>query len=82
MPFSFLIVAGQIGVRLDVLRPAVYAAPVAPSLLSVLLLPAAALTLLRSEEVQARDVLETSRRIGRYKRSDADARLEQWRRGQ
>ena len=61
MPFSFLIVAGQIGVQLDVLRPAVYAAPVAASLLSVLLFPAAALTLLHSGEEQPRDVLETSR---------------------
>jgi Kef-type K+ transport system membrane component KefB len=45
---SFLIVAGQIGVQLDLLRPAVYAALVAAGLLSVLLFPAAALTLLRS----------------------------------
>ena len=39
---SFLIVAGQIGVQLDILRPAVYAALVAAGLLSVLLFPAAA----------------------------------------
>ena len=45
---SFLIVAGQIGVQLDLLRPAVYAALVAAGLLSVLLFPAAALILLRS----------------------------------
>src|SRR2546430_11714371 len=36
---SFLVVAGQIGVQLDLLRPAVYAALVAAGLLSVLLLP-------------------------------------------
>jgi hypothetical protein len=47
---SFLIVAGQIGVQLDLLRPAVYAALVAAGLLSVLLFPAAALTLLRSRQ--------------------------------
>jgi hypothetical protein len=61
MPFSFLIVAGQIGVQLDVLRPAVYAVPVAAGLLSVLLFPAAALTLLHPGEEQPRDVLEKSR---------------------
>src|SRR6266576_4203167 len=36
---SFLVVAGQIGVQLDLLRPAVYAALVAAGLLSVLLFP-------------------------------------------
>jgi len=44
---SFLVVAGQIGVQLNLLRPAVYAALVAAGLLSVLLFPLAALTLLR-----------------------------------
>jgi Kef-type K+ transport system membrane component KefB len=45
---SFLVVAGQIGVQLDLLRPAVYAALVAAGLLSVLLFPLTALTLLRT----------------------------------
>jgi Kef-type K+ transport system membrane component KefB len=44
---SFLVVAGQIGVQLHLLRPAVYAALVAAGLLSVLLFPLTALTLLR-----------------------------------
>ena len=47
---SFLVVAGQIGVQLNLLRPAVYAALVAAGLLSVLLFPLAALTLLRTVE--------------------------------
>jgi predicted Kef-type K+ transport protein len=47
---SFLVVAGQIGVRLGLLRPAVYAALVAAGLLSVLLFPLTALTLLRTSE--------------------------------
>src|SRR2546425_5494800 len=47
---SFLVVAGQIGVQLDLLRPAVYAALVAAGLLSVLLFPLTALTLLRRAE--------------------------------
>ena len=58
---SFLIVAGQIGVQLDLLRPAVYAALVAAGPLSVPLFPAAALTLLRPGEEQARNVSENSR---------------------
>jgi Kef-type K+ transport system membrane component KefB len=58
---SFLVVAGQIGVQLDLLRPAVYAALVAAGLLSVLLFPAAALTLLRSGDEQSRDVSAASR---------------------
>jgi Kef-type K+ transport system membrane component KefB len=48
---SFLIVAGQIGVQLDLLRPAVYAALVAAGLVSVLLFPLTALTVLRAAEV-------------------------------
>jgi Kef-type K+ transport system membrane component KefB len=56
---SFLVVAGEIGVQLDLLRPAVYAALVAAGLLSVLLFPLAALTLLRAEE-EPRDVLEAA----------------------
>src|SRR5437868_4244894 len=47
---SILIVAGQIGVQLDLLRPAVYAALVAAGLLSVVLFPVTALTLLRSAD--------------------------------
>ena len=57
---SFLVVAGQIGVDLNLLRPAVYAALVAAGLLSVVLFPLAALTLLRSEEDQG-GVLEATR---------------------
>jgi Kef-type K+ transport system membrane component KefB len=44
---SFLVVAGQIGVQLHLVRPAVYAALVAAGLLSVILFPLSALTLLR-----------------------------------
>jgi predicted Kef-type K+ transport protein len=55
---SILIVAGQIGVQLDLLRPAVYAALVAAGLLSVVLFPVTALTLLRSAEQGPSDVLE------------------------
>ena len=47
---SFLVVAGQIGVQLDLIRPATYAALVAAGLLSVVLFPAAALGLLRQAE--------------------------------
>ena len=47
---SFLVVAGQIGVQLNLLRPVVYAALVAAGLLSVLLFPLTALTLLRRAE--------------------------------
>jgi Kef-type K+ transport system membrane component KefB len=57
---SFLVVAGQIGVQLDLLRPAVYAALVAAGLLSVLLFPLTALTLLRTAEVEPRHVLEAA----------------------
>jgi Kef-type K+ transport system membrane component KefB len=53
---SVLIVAGQIGVQLDLLRPAVYAALVAAGLLSVVLFPVTALTLLRSAELGPSDV--------------------------
>jgi Kef-type K+ transport system membrane component KefB len=49
---GFLVVAGQIGVQLDLLRPAVYAALVAAGLLSVLLFPLTALTVLRTAEVE------------------------------
>jgi Kef-type K+ transport system membrane component KefB len=58
---SFLVVAGQIGVELDLLRPPVYAALVAAGLLSVLLFPLTALTLLRTAEEEPRDVLEAAR---------------------
>lgn len=47
---SFLVVAGQIGVQLDLIRPATYAALVTAGLLSVLLFPLTALRLLRSAE--------------------------------
>lgn len=50
---SFLVVAGQIGVQLDLLRPATYAALVAAGLLSVVLFPAAALRLLHDAERRA-----------------------------
>ena len=51
---SFLVVAGQIGVDLGLVRPAVYAALVAAGLLSVVLFPATALTLLRSTDEEPR----------------------------
>jgi Kef-type K+ transport system membrane component KefB len=54
---SFLVVAGQIGVQLHLIRPAAYAALVAAGLLSVLLFPLAALTLLRPAEGEPRGVL-------------------------
>jgi Kef-type K+ transport system membrane component KefB len=47
---SSLVVAGQIGVQLDLIRPAAYAALVAAGLLSVLLFPLTALMLLRGAE--------------------------------
>jgi Kef-type K+ transport system membrane component KefB len=47
---SFLVVAGQIGVQLELIRPATYAALVAAGLLSVLLFPLTALRLLRGTE--------------------------------
>jgi Kef-type K+ transport system membrane component KefB len=53
---SFLVVAGQIGVQLNLIRPAASAALVAAGLLSMLLFPLTALTLLRHEE-QRRDGL-------------------------
>jgi Kef-type K+ transport system membrane component KefB len=58
---SFLVVAGQIGVQLDLLRPAVYAALVAAGLLSVLLFPLTALTLLRGAGQKREDLLEPAR---------------------
>jgi Kef-type K+ transport system membrane component KefB len=58
---SFLVVAGQIGVQLDLVRPAVYAALVAAGLLSVLLFPLLALTLLRTAEHEPRDTLQPAR---------------------
>ena len=51
---SFLVVAGQIGVQLDLIGPAAYAALVAAGLLSVLLFPLTALTLLRGAGQKAR----------------------------
>jgi len=58
---SFLVVAGQIGVDLDLVRPVVYAALVAAGLMSVVLFPATALALLRSVEKQPRGVLRAAR---------------------
>jgi Kef-type K+ transport system membrane component KefB len=55
---SLLVVAGRIGVELDLLRPAVYAALIAAGLLSVLLFPVTALRLRPEDE--PRDVLETA----------------------
>lgn len=53
---SFLVVAGQIGVQLHLIRPAAYAALVAAGLLSVLFFPLAALTLLRNEKQVREDL--------------------------
>jgi len=61
---SFLVVSGQIGVQLDLIRPATYAALVAAGLLSVLLFPLAALTLLRGAEREPRGVFEPAPRPG------------------
>lgn len=47
---SFLVVAGEIGVQLDLIRPATYAALVAAGLLSVVLFPLSALRLLGGSE--------------------------------
>jgi Kef-type K+ transport system membrane component KefB len=55
---SFLVVAGQIGVQVHLIRPAAYAALVAAGLLSVLLFPLTALTLLRGGGEQPEDLLE------------------------
>jgi Kef-type K+ transport system membrane component KefB len=52
---SFLVVSGQIGVQLDLIRPATYAALVAAGLLSVMLFPIGALTLLRGGEQRRRE---------------------------
>jgi Kef-type K+ transport system membrane component KefB len=56
---GFLVVAGQIGVELGLIGPAAYAALVAAGLLSVLVFPLLALTLLRSTETAPREVLTT-----------------------
>lgn len=61
---GFLVVAGQIGVEMGLMEPATYAALVAAGLLSVLLFPLAALTLLRGSEREPREVLEPSPRPG------------------
>jgi Kef-type K+ transport system membrane component KefB len=58
---SFLVVAGQIGVQLDLIRPAVSAALIAAGLLSVLLFPLTALTLLRGSRQSPEDLLEPAR---------------------
>jgi Kef-type K+ transport system membrane component KefB len=61
---SFLVVAGQIGVQLDLIRPATYAALVAAGLLSVVLFPVTALRLLRSPEREPGEVPEHAPRPG------------------
>ncbi len=61
---SFLVVAGQIGVQLDLIRPATYAALVAAGLLSVVLFPVTALTLLRGARRGPREVLAPAARPG------------------
>jgi Kef-type K+ transport system membrane component KefB len=58
---SFLIVAGQIGVQLGLIRPAASAALIAAGLLSVLLYPLTALTLLRGARQKPEDLLEPAR---------------------
>jgi Kef-type K+ transport system membrane component KefB len=57
---SFLVVAGQIGVQLGLIRPAASAALIAAGLLSVLLFPLTALTLLPSAEQRPEDLLESA----------------------
>jgi Kef-type K+ transport system membrane component KefB len=59
---SFLVVAGQIGVQLDLIRPATYAGLVTAGLLSVLLFPLTALRLLRGAEREPREVPEDAPR--------------------
>lgn len=58
---SFLVVAGQIGVQLDLIRPAASAALIAAGLVSVLVFPLTALTLLRGAEQRPEDLLEPAR---------------------
>jgi Kef-type K+ transport system membrane component KefB len=58
---SFLVVAGQIGVQLDLIRPAASAALIAAGLLSVLLFPLTALTSLRGAEQRPKHLLEPGR---------------------
>ncbi len=58
---SFLVVAGEIGVQLDLIRPAASAGLIAAGLLSVLLFPLTALTLLRGAEQRPEDLLEPAR---------------------
>jgi len=54
---SFLVVAGQIGVQLDLIRPAASAALIAAGLLSVLLFPLTALALLPCAEQRPENLL-------------------------
>jgi hypothetical protein len=56
---SIPVVAGQIGVDLGLIRPENYVALVAAGLLSVLVFPLVALTLLRRAPRNARDAAET-----------------------
>jgi Kef-type K+ transport system membrane component KefB len=60
---SFLVVSGQIGVQLDLIRPATYAALVAAGLLSVILFPVGALTLLRGGERRRREPKPAARAV-------------------
>ena len=57
---SFLVVAGQIGVQLGLIRPATSAALIAAGLLSVLLFPLSALTLLPGAEQRPENLLESA----------------------
>jgi Kef-type K+ transport system membrane component KefB len=59
---GFVVVAGQLGVELDLLRPGVYAAFVAAGLLSVLLFPLGALTILRRGRPPERLAVEPAAR--------------------
>jgi Kef-type K+ transport system membrane component KefB len=59
---SFLVVAGQVGVQLGLIRPAASAALIAAGLLSVLLFPLTALTLLRGGGQKPEDLLEPDER--------------------
>jgi Kef-type K+ transport system membrane component KefB len=60
---SFLVVSGQIGVQLGLIRPATYAALVAAGLLSVLLFPIGALTLLRGGAASHRGAKPAARAV-------------------
>jgi Kef-type K+ transport system membrane component KefB len=67
---SFLIVAGQLGVDLDLVRPENYTALVAAGLLSVIVFPLLALTLLRPRERSR----PGSSRVGRNEPAPTESR--------